>query len=241
MILKKMDGKKKTVIMIAFSAAFCFLLASAIFAAVMMNGVPQKIGNVDVKFETLDKKICVGCHGDSLVDKHHETPKAVAGDCSSCHSVSTKDGKTAVRLARNCMSCHKNSPHHTTADAVNKKCSSCHDGQGISQFSMNVPAYKPSKVTPTVNACKNCHIDATVDGKKIVSFKETHHSIGIKSCETCHTDKKDSDDIRICERCHSAAALHDVAPHASKESCVGCHVVTAAKQEQPKKQEPQKK
>ncbi len=235
MILEKMDGKKKAAIMIAFSVGLCFLLGGAIFAAVMMNGVQQKIGILDVKFENLDKKVCIGCHGDSLVDKHHETQKAVAGDCISCHAVSAKEGKTAVRITRNCMSCHKHSPHHTTADAVNKKCTACHDGQGVSQFSTNVPAYKPSKVTPSVNTCKNCHIDATVGGKKVLGFKETHHGIGIKTCDTCHTEKKDSDDIRICERCHSAAALHEVVPHISKENCAGCHVVSAAKQEIPKK------
>ena len=235
MIKRIFKKERKALVILAYSIAFFTILCGAIFAAVMMNGVPQKIGMTDVKFENLDKKVCIGCHGDSLVDKHHETQKAVAGECTSCHSVSTKDGKTGVRLTRNCMSCHKSSPHHATADAVNKKCTACHDSQGVSQFSTATPSYKPSKVTPGVNACKNCHIDATVDGKKVLGFKETHHGIGLKPCETCHTDKKDSDDIRICERCHSVAALHGVAPHMSKENCVGCHVVAAAKQEPPKK------
>ncbi len=228
--------------------AFLFLSLAGLFSLmvglVFAQQVPQNIGFMDVKFSTLDRGVCEGCHGESLVDTHHSTEPATSGNCVLCHSVSTLPGSTGVSLNRDCMTCHEQSPHHVTEDAKNKKCILCHDDFGISAYSTEAPPYKPSKVTPTSGSCRNCHGEGTVDGRPVVGAQQTHHGTSIKECNVCHDQLNLSTDqdvksekgtsIRVCERCHNVKALHEVAPHIEKASCALCH---GGKKSAPKQEE----
>lgn len=208
-----------------------FLFTGGIFA----NTAPQAIGLKDVVFQDLQKQVCQGCHGESLVDTHHNTNPAASGDCASCHTVSTQPGNVGVSLQRDCMVCHKESPHHGTEAAVNKECSSCHDSAGLSDYSTQGPSYKVSKVTPTVESCKSCHSEGEVDGVKIAGMKDTHHAISLKDCNACHEgDEQKTTNIRICERCHSVKAIHEVLPHIKAENCAVCHGGKTAPTQLPK-------
>jgi hypothetical protein len=210
-------------------AGLFFLFSGGLFylsAAV----VEQKIGFKDMAFSNLDKTACQSCHGEDLVDTHHQTKPALSGDCASCHTVSTETGKVGVTLERSCMGCHKQSPHHATEAAANNECTACHESPGVSDYSTVVPSYNPSSVTPTVSSCKNCHGEGEVEGQKVVDMKTTHHGISLKGCNVCHdAENKKSQDIRTCERCHNATALHQVPAHVEKENCVKCHEVNKNK------------
>ncbi|MGD2090294.1 MAG: cytochrome c3 family protein [Candidatus Aminicenantes bacterium] len=216
--------KKSTFLLFGLAGLFFLFMGSQFYVSAAT--VEQKIGFKDVAFSSLDKASCQACHEGSLVDTHHNTPPALAGDCASCHTVSTESGNIGVALERNCMSCHTTSPHHATEAAANNECTACHESPGVSEYSTAVPPYSPSSVTPTVASCKNCHGEGEVEGQKVVDMKTTHHGISLKGCNVCHDpENKESQDIRICERCHSAKAIHEVLAHVEKENCVKCHEV----------------
>lgn len=204
---------------------FCAVVVFTFFTwSIWAQDVPQKIGFKDVELSSLTRTSCVDCHGASLVDTHHETKPATSGDCISCHSVSKKSGSVGVEVERNCMKCHSKSPHHRTEAAKNNECTSCHESPGVSDYSLGVPAYKVSNLTPTVASCQKCHHEGVFEGQKIVGMKKTHHGIGLEGCNTCHDEKdKKNTSIRICQRCHSVKALHEVLPHVKKDNCVQCH------------------
>ena len=199
------------------------LFGGSIWAVIVMKGVPQDLGIRDVTFTHLNQGVCRGCHGDSLADRHHGTQNATTGNCVFCHKVSKASDTFGVTLTRDCMKCHLKSPHHQTQAAKDKKCDECHDTPGLSVFSMKGPNYEPSLITPTKTSCKNCHQGAKKGSNRIFGFKETHHGTGIQDCSVCHAKNKSSKDVRICERCHSVKALHEVKPHVKKSACFGCH------------------
>lgn len=187
------------------------------------QSVTQDLGILDVEFSGLNKGICQDCHGESLVNDHHGTAQAKSGNCVACHGLTEKTG---IKLTRNCMDCHKESPHHQTEAAINKECSSCHDSPGVSDFSTTGPDYGKSAVTPKVSSCIKCHNTGTQGDFAIISAQETHHSIAIEDCSMCHDESDQTKtDIRLCERCHSAASIHDIAAHTLPESCIICHAV----------------
>lgn len=207
-----------------------FFILGIIGLSILVTGnlfaqdIPQEIGFKDFEYSALNRSSCVDCHGEGLVDEHHATQQATSGDCTACHSVSRAPGNVGVVLERNCMTCHTKSPHHKTEAAANNECGTCHDTPGLSDYSTEVPPYNVSKITPTVEDCKTCHKEGAVDGKKIVGMKQTHHGIALKGCNTCHDpENKQNTSIRICERCHSAKAIHEVLPHIEKDACVKCH------------------
>jgi hypothetical protein len=218
-------NKTKRVISV-FSLAGLFLLFMGSCFYVSAANVTQQVGFKDVAFSSLTKPMCQECHEGNLADTHHGTKPASSGDCASCHKVSTETGNVGVSLERNCMSCHTKSPHHATDAAANNECTTCHESAGVSNFSTAVPSYPPSKITPTVSSCKNCHGEGEVDGQKVVDMKTTHHGISLKGCNVCHDENdKKSQDIRICERCHNVKAIHEVLAHVETGSCVKCHEV----------------
>lgn len=220
--------QRKRAILVLCSAGLFFLFIGCL-SDLSAATVAQKVGFKDVSFSGLNKASCQPCHGESLVDTHHQTEPAVAGDCSSCHAVSTQAGNIGVALERNCMGCHKASPHHSTEAAASNECTTCHESAGVSEYSMDVPAYQPSKVTPTVASCKNCHGEGEVEGEKVADMKTTHHGIALKNCNACHLEENQaSQDIRICERCHNAKSIHEVLAHVEKVSCVKCHEINKA-------------
>lgn len=219
-IKKAIKNHKKKAIFV-----FCVIGLSLLFAwSILAQDISQNIGFKDIEFASLNRSSCVGCHGDALVDTHHKTPQATSGDCTSCHSVSKSPGSVGVALERNCMNCHTKSPHHRTEAAESNECGTCHDSPGISDYSTEAPVYAVSAITPTVADCKTCHKEGTVDGQKVVGMKQTHHGIALKGCNSCHDEQdKQNTSIRICERCHSVKAIHEVLPHIEKEACVKCH------------------
>lgn len=222
---KYVCNQDKNTFFLLFLVGLFFLFIGSL-SYLSAAAVEQKIGFKDVAFSNLDKATCQDCHGEDLVDTHHQTKPALSGNCAACHTVSTESGKVGITLERDCMGCHKQSPHHATEAAVNNECTTCHDSPGVSDYSTAVPSYNPSSVTPTAASCKNCHGDGEVEGQKVVGMKTTHHGISLKGCNVCHDENnKESQDIRICERCHSAKALHQVPPHVKKENCIKCHEV----------------
>ncbi len=220
--MKKLRGNKTGIIRGFSVLGMVLFLSGSIYAVVQLAVVPQEIGLKDVEFKELNRPYCEGCHGESLADTHHKTKNAASGNCVFCHDVKSADPSSVV-LKTNCMDCHKTSPHHQTKAALNKECTSCHDSPGVSDFTMNVPKYNPSIITPIKDNCKKCHRDGVVNGKKYFGFKTTHHGISYKDCNVCHGNNKASQDIRICERCHSAKAIHAIKPHVEKTACVHCH------------------
>jgi hypothetical protein len=218
------NQKKGAFLLFSLAGLFFLFIGSLIY--VSAAAVEQKVGFKDMAFSSLNKASCQACHGEDLVDTHHKTQPALSGDCASCHTVSTEAGNVGVALERNCMGCHKTSPHHATEAAANNECASCHESPGVSEYSTVVPPYNPSSVTPTVASCKNCHGEGEVEGQKVVDMKTTHHGISLKGCNVCHDpEDKESQDVRICERCHSAQAIHEVLAHVEKENCAKCHEV----------------
>lgn len=218
-------NQKKRAVLVFCSAGLFFLFIGSLFYLPAAS-VEQKVGFKDMVFSSLNKVSCQPCHGEGLVDTHHQTGPAVSGDCSSCHTVSTQAGNVGVALERNCMGCHKESPHHVTEAAASNECTTCHESAGVSEYSTEVPPYQPSKVTPTVASCKNCHGEGEVEGEKVADMKATHHGIALKDCNACHDQEdKASQDIRICERCHSVKAIHEVLAHVGKENCAKCHEI----------------
>jgi hypothetical protein len=213
------ENKKKSIFVVS-------IIGLSVFFAwgLIAQDIPQEIGFKDIEFASLNRDSCVDCHGDALVDTHHKTTQATSGDCTSCHGVSRAPGKVGVTLERNCMNCHTKSPHHRTEAAQTNECGTCHDSPGVSDYSTEVPVYKVSDITPTVDDCRTCHKEGTVDGQKVVGMKQTHHGIALKGCNSCHDEQeKKNTSIRICERCHSVKAIHEVLPHVEKDACVKCH------------------
>lgn len=220
--MESLKGNKIKIFKVFSVFGIILFLSGSIYAIVQLAVVPQNIGLKDVEFKQLNRKYCEECHGESLADRHHKTKNAVSGNCTACHDV--KNGNvTQVIRKTNCLDCHTKSPHHATQEALNKECTSCHESPGLSDYSMNVPKYNPTMITPTKETCKKCHRDGVVNGKKVYGFKKTHHGISYKDCNVCHSDNKASQDIRICERCHSVKAIHEVKPHVEKTNCIHCH------------------
>ncbi len=202
-----------------FAAFLLTLIATAAHAAV----APQNLGFPDVEFTSLQRKNCEVCHGKSLADRHHGTPKAQAGECGFCHTVSTTPGKLGVKLERNCLSCHKTSPHHETQAAKEKKCTSCHNAPGLAAYTTKLPDYGVSKVTPKRSNCRNCHAGGTANGMTIATPQKTHHQAAGIGCDACHGGDTSKTVVRPCEHCHSVEAIHQVEPHLQKTACGGCH------------------
>jgi hypothetical protein len=226
-----MKNIKKTLFAVMVVVLF---FTGAIWAKkIAKEAAPQNIGFKDVAFNDLTQGACRGCHGESLADRHHGTKNAASGNCVFCHKVSTDAKNQGVDLTRDCLKCHLKSPHHLTEAAKKNKCGECHDTPGLSAYSTQMPNYAPSLITPSKNSCKNCHIDGNNGKDKIFGFKETHHGTGIQTCETCHAENKASDDVRLCERCHNVASLHQVKPHIEGNACFGCHGEKLVKKAEP--------
>jgi hypothetical protein len=210
---------------IVLQVCFIIVALTLFISTAGAKNVSQVIGFKDVGFSSLNKQFCKGCHGDSLVETHHETGKFEAGSCTFCHSVSQHNDNFGVVLLRDCMKCHKETPHHKTEAALDNECTSCHDTAGLSDYSTDVVDYGITKVTPAVSNCGRCHGDGKVDDLNIVGYEDTHHDIGLENCNTCHTDTDPKTvNIRICERCHNVKAIHSVAHHVVPENCVVCHI-----------------
>lgn len=212
--------------------------AAALMAKVPPPPVNQTLGFYDTKFGALVETDCRGCHGASLVDRHHalinsvvpavsciRQPSQPASLTTGCHVlISDGTGGFVFQDFRNCLNCHTASPHHTTTAALAKDCQHCHgsviDNPGDGHF---IPAYPMSSVTPLpggtvasptdsriVHGCQACHqADATATPKPIFSNKDTHHGTGLGAT-----------DVTQCTWCH------DTTPGAiTIRQCESCHGV----------------
>lgn len=205
---------------------FCIIVALALnISNASAKSVSQDFGIKDVAYSSLNKQFCKECHGDSLVETHHETGKFEAGACVFCHAVTQNNENFGVVLLRDCMKCHLETPHHKTEAALNNECTSCHDTPGLSDYSTDVVGYGVTKVTPAVSNCGRCHGYGTDGDIKIIGYQETHHQIALENCDVCHlkTDPKTTN-IRVCERCHNVKAIHSVVDHVDVKNCVVCHI-----------------
>lgn len=132
----------------------------------LMDYVPQEIGIYDTTYENLTASDCRSCHGNSLADRHHATPKSKGGDCIACHETDPSS-PSGILITQDCTTsgCHSpidretNGWHHNTDMSGSGNCVACHNPglvtaiTPIRDFSM----YPPSVVTPTPFSCENCH------------------------------------------------------------------------------------
>ncbi len=221
----------RKILTILLVAGLLLLSVGSLLAQRTMSVVPQNVGFPDTKFSGMTKESCASCHDDPVGDTHHGTKNALAGKCGACHTISKDAGKAGVSMHRDCMKCHTKSPHHATAEAKNNECTACHDSPGVDDYDPNrAPGYAVSKLTPTTDSCSNCHRAGTWKKLAIVSIKDTHHGTSLRQCKTCHDTKdKKSKNIRLCERCHGAKAIHAVPAHVDENACSGCHQPVARK------------
>lgn len=144
--------------------------------AATMDFVPQNYGIYDTYYDYFREPNCRECHSGSVADRHHSTKWYSQGDCLYCHC----GWPDVVPPVRDCQLCHtddaspcgvpwppqrdgvqwtpKGSPHHRSAAAALKNCTSCHNPNFlVTTNTVEPPEYAPSKITPTPQACENCH------------------------------------------------------------------------------------
>jgi hypothetical protein len=124
-----------------------------------MDYVPQNLGIYDTYYDNFQEPDCRVCHGASLAERHHGTPKALKGKCTFCH----KDG-LAPNPDMDCKLCHIDggpigdygNMHHKTDLADSGQCSQCHL-YIVETYTVEPPSYEPTSATPTPYRCGNCH------------------------------------------------------------------------------------
>ena len=212
------------------------VLATCSFAAVPAPPVNQTIGTADTVFDELDKDNCLACHID--LGEH-----AGQESCLSCHLPSSGEP----------------TPHHAAVDLADPDCVGCHgDLVANTNDGHEIPSYDTSMVTPKSSGgegelgrggCDYCHLfgyDAASE-TNVVEARYTHHDTGLgqdfSSCSLCHDwEAEEEQDIRICERCHSVTAIHNIQADSNgdgwilpgeelagyghignNDDCLGCH------------------
>jgi hypothetical protein len=138
-----------------------------------MDYVPQNVGIYDAFYTYFNEPECRTCHGTSTAERHHHTTYALNGDCLYCHY----GYPITVPTERDCKACHTDTssiipypgtgggggatlgyPHHRSDLADSWQCTGCHDPNLLSEtYTVPVPSYEVSDITPTPGACENCH------------------------------------------------------------------------------------
>ena len=132
----------------------------------LMDYVPQEIGIYDGMYANLTESDCRGCHGNSLVERHHATPTVIEDRlCIPCHEVIPEP--PGVVVINDCLTsgCHSagdmedNGWHHMTDLSESDNCVACHNPNLIAEITplRDFGMYPPSVVTPTPFSCENCH------------------------------------------------------------------------------------
>lgn len=124
-----------------------------------MDYVPQNLGIYDTYYENFQEPDCRVCHGASLAERHHGTPKALKNRCQFCH----KDG-LAPKPDMDCKLCHIDGGpvgdfgkmHHKTDLADSDQCNQCHL-YIVETNTVEPPSHQPTSATPTPYHCGNCH------------------------------------------------------------------------------------
>jgi hypothetical protein len=151
-----------------------------------MDYVPQNEGIYDAFYTYFNEPECRTCHGTSTAERHHHTTYALNGDCLYCHY----GYPITVPTERDCKACHTDTssiipypgspggggdllgyPHHRSDLADSWQCTGCHDPNLLSEtYTVPVPSYEVSDITPTPASCENCHwqSDTKTDGGHVV-------------------------------------------------------------------------
>jgi hypothetical protein len=162
-----------------------------------MDYVPQNIGIYDTFYTYFNEPDCRVCHGTSTAERHHHTTYALGGDCLYCHY----SYPITIPAEKDCKVCHIDNgiipypgvpvggedlgfPHHRSDLADSWQCTACHNPNLLSEtYTVPVPSYEVSDITPTPGACENCHwqsdqgvdssgitVGATYPGTDMVEF-----------------------------------------------------------------------
>ncbi len=152
---------------------------------------------------------CVVCH---LSSPHHDTPKAIARECSHCHGSYVDDYNDGHYIPTYDTSLVTPDTSYTAMDATTGK---------------------------KWGGCEACHEPDSTAQPPIYSNPETHHNLGNLSleCDMCHGNT-DADllSIRKCEDCHGVKSLHNIQYNydttkgdlgyghiGANWDCAGCH------------------
>lgn len=199
----------------------------------------QNIGLWDRSFNSMSESDCRGCHGDKIVELHHNLVNSKNLTCLTCHKMLESTGTLQFLPFRDCFQCHTQiagqaSVHHTGQTAQNGDCVSCHgklvQNRGDGHY---IPAYGASMVTPRPSAgtgvngkgaCNYCHAWGNDWGtsKLVFANKETHHYTGLGldsgKCGWCHDSQAGAAlKIRACEQCHAPQSLHNIQPDTNND------------------------
>jgi hypothetical protein len=142
----------------------------------LLDYAPQEMGMYDTRYDELGEMDCRACHGDSLVDRHHYSPRALEHqtcgiESGGCHELIPEP--PGVVIIRDCTtsSCHSwddvlagNGWHHATDLSLAENCVICHNPNLVGPIGPFLPfaQYPPSVVTPTPFSCENCHWEQVV-------------------------------------------------------------------------------
>lgn len=215
-----------------------FLIMSVSFGANLCRAnvpappVDQNMGLWDRTFNNMSKTDCQGCHGENVLNLHHDLINSKGLSCTSCHKMDNSTGTWQFAPFRDCFECHSQiagqaSVHHLGKAAQNGDCVSCHgnmvqnrnDGHYIPTYSATMITPRPSAGTGVngKGACDYCHAWGNDWGtsKLVNSNKETHHETGLGQdsgkCSWCHDSKASAGlKIRSCEQCHAPQSLHNI-------------------------------
>ncbi|MDY6836694.1 MAG: hypothetical protein SWH78_01860 [Thermodesulfobacteriota bacterium] len=145
--------------------------------APLMDYVPQEMGMYDGRYDQLGEMDCRACHGDSLADRHHHTPRVLeqqtcGTEYGGCHEAVPEP--PGFLMIRDCTTsgCHSwndvllgdNGWHHATDLSEPENCVICHDPNLVGPIGPFIPfaEYPPVVVTPTPFSCENCHWEQEV-------------------------------------------------------------------------------
>ena len=180
------------------------------------------------------KKKCQSCHledswkGPWLVEFHgvnSSYPLKGAHNkvkCVDCHKLPGKDAKLANAkfsgLSHKCSSCHDD-PHK---GQITHSCEICHQAQGWKERDLlfvhnQHSSYKLDNLHAVIS-CSLCHLP---DEAKVIQYRP----LPLK-CDQCHTD--------IVDFINGKSTIGNAAadPHAGRVTCIDCHSVDLAKQQQ---------
>ncbi len=220
--------ERRRLLSILTIASACLAIVGIAIAAIPPPPANQDLGIYDTVCGEFAEEDCRACHSSGVPDAHHLLVQNEGYKCTDCHPVQTdSDGGTGVEVIRDCVVCHKSSPHHGAPEAVARHCSHCH-GSYVDDYDdgHSIPTYNPSLITPDTSyrakdnatdkkwgGCEACHEPDSSAVPAIYSNPDTHHNLGDLSleCDMCHGNSDENLlNIRKCEECHGVRSLHNI-------------------------------
>ena len=191
--------------------------AIAIVLVAAFFGLPQ-LGQHPVPLPAkFDPAKCVECHSDKQQGKYVHT--AMAGGCTTCHTINTKDGATTIGLVappeQLCVTCHPLSTgvsvHPPYAE---KQCVVCH-----SPHSSNFVAHTRAG---TNALCLACHGERKEEGTSVEVFEGQKIPMGeYASAPKIQLDP--SGRVGHPFMGHPVAGMPDPLRKGEALSCLSCH------------------